>query len=230
MRDYLEGQLGLHVPPPYMKPPKKGTVLGDVKETIRFNDAYFLHRIREDVNQFIDSISFGFGEKGYYYDIHLNHNEVEMDKFGEISAMFLEVIEEMEQIFEVNLPELYYDNPPSRADMQMFEISNFHATVEDDGFLERNFQLIHSLTQLINEDSDVVVEDGLNFGLPEISIDIYNDYIFESLDLFREKAKPLFDQRFFKIKQLLSDDRKSWVFSSRGVPLRTIIKIISLFK
>lgn len=229
LREYVEEQLNLRVPPPYVKPPKRGTVLGNVKETIRFNDSHFISASENDVTPVIDSISFGFGEKGYYYDINLNHDEIEASNFGEIIAELLEFLPSLEETFETRLLELYYDDERhDSAKHQMFELSNFQATVEDDGVLERNFGLIHSITQIINKKSDIVVEEGNNFGLPEISIDIYNDYIFKSLDLFREKAKPLSDQRFFTVRKLLSVEGRDWVFASRGIPLDSIVEILSL--
>ena len=227
LREYIAEQLDLYVPPPYIKPPEKGTVLGNLKETIRFNNAYFISDTENNVNRFIQSISFGFGEKGYYYDINLNHDEIAPSRFSEIMKEILKLAKIMEKNFETRLLEFYYDEATTG---KMFEISNFQATLDDDGFLERNFGLINSIIQVIVEKSDIVVEGGNNFGLPEININIYNDYIFKSLDLFREKAKPLYDQRFFRVKKLLSADGNEWVFSSRGIPLESIVNIIDLFQ
>ncbi|TFF87223.1 MAG: hypothetical protein EU549_05105 [Promethearchaeota archaeon] len=230
LREYLEKQLHIHSPPPYIKPPKKGTVLGNLKETIRFNDSNFISDIENEANHYIDHISFGFGERGYYYDINLNHDKIDVNKFEQIMIEFSKLIHKMEKNFETKLIELYYNVNYNKTSRKMFEISNFQATVEDDGSLERNFGLLNSILQIINRKSDIVVEEGNNFGLPEINIDIYNDYIFQSIDLFREKAKPLYDQRFFRVKKILSANRNDWVFSSRGIPLSSIIEIFSLFQ
>ncbi|MBD3213338.1 MAG: hypothetical protein GF311_12080 [Candidatus Lokiarchaeota archaeon] len=228
LRDYLEEKLDLIVPPPYFKPPKKGTILGHLKETIRFNDAFFISGIENKVESILDSISFGLGEKGYYYDINLKTQEIEVGKLREELQVLKSIIDKMELNFENKLANLYYPGT-NKKNRDFSEISNFQATVQENNFLEKNLTLLNSMIKILNNKSDIIVEEGNNFSLPEIKINLFNDYLFESIDLFKEKAKPLFDQRFFQFKKLLSRGNY-WSISSRGVPLESIIRIFSLFE
>jgi len=230
VREYLEEKLNLSVTPPFIKPPEKGTVLGHFKETIRFNDAFFLGELEDNVKHLLDGISFGFGEKGYYYDFYLNQEIKDIGRFVKELQYLIPLIYDLEKNFENQLTDFYYkkEDPLSKK-IKIFEISNFHTLIEDNGFLENNLKLLNSIILIINEESDTIVEEGNNIALPEISLNLYNDYIFKSLDLFREKAKPLFDQRFFKFKKLLSKEN-IWSITSRGIPIESFIKIISFFK
>jgi hypothetical protein len=227
IRDYIHEKLDLLVPPPYIKPPKKGTVLGDVKETIRFNNVFFISEKTQKVENLLDDISFGLGEKGYYYDISLKPQKFEITELKDKLKNLIALISELEGKFEKELTDFYYPNLFNQENTKFFEISNFQATIEENEFLMKTFSPLQSMIEKINNKSDVIVEEGQNFALPEITLDVFNDYIYRSIDLFREKAKPLFDQRFFKLKKLLSKE-KVWSISSRGIPLKTILEIFSL--
>ncbi len=229
VREYLHEKLDLLVPAPYIKSPKKGTVLGDIKETIRFNNAFFISEKAKKVENLLDDISFGLGEKGYYYDINLKPQEFEITELKNKLRNLITLISELERKFEKELTEFYYPDLFNQENKKFFEISNFQAMIEENEVFLKIFSPLESMMEKINNNSDVIIEEGQNFALPEITLDVFNDYIFKSLDLFREKAKPLFDQRFFKLKRLLSKE-KVWSISSRGIPLKTILEIFSLFK
>ncbi len=228
LREYISDKLDLLVPPPYIQPPRKGTVLGHTKETIRFNDASIFTNTEDNLKDLLDSVSFGFGEKGYYYDIYLINQEIELDKFKTEMQDLIQLINKIEFNFENDLIDLYIENFDIK-NRKMFEISNFQATMEEENFLKNNFSLLNSIMQIINDKSDIIIEDGENFSLPTIRFELHNDYIFNSIDLFRENAKPLFDQRFFQIKKRLTKE-ELWSISSRGIPLKSVLNIISLLK
>ncbi|MGV9172512.1 MAG: hypothetical protein ACOC44_12725 [Promethearchaeia archaeon] len=184
-RQYIEEKLNLLVTPPFIKPPEKGTVLGHFKETIRFNNANFNNELPDSIKHLIDDISFGFGEKGYYYDVYLNQKTENIETFVKDLQNFMLLIYELEKNLENQLMDFYYlKKDLVSRETKMFEISNFHTVVKDDGFLEKNLKLLNSMIQIINEESDIIVEEGKNLALPEIRLNLYNDYIFESLDLF----------------------------------------------
>ena len=228
LREYLGEKLELLVPPPYIQPPRKGTVLGHTKETIRFNDVSFVTTIEDNLKHLLDSISFGFGEKGYYYDVSLINQEIEFEKFKIDMEGLVQLINRLESKFENELVDLYIENFDIK-NRKIFEISNFQATMEENDFLKNNFSLLDSIMQIINDKSDIIIEDGENFSLPAIRFELHNDYIFNSIDLFRENAKPLYNQRFFQIKKRLTKE-DLWSISSRGLPLKSVLNIISLLK
>ena len=229
LREYIAEKLDLSAPTPYIEPPRKGTVLGHTKETIRFNDAHFISNIGNNLLKVLDSISFGFGEQGYYYDIYLINQEFEMEQFKAEMKDLTQLIYNLELRFENELKDFYYNEKIDNNNMEFAEISNFQATIEWDNFLINNFSLLNSIMRIIDNKSDIIAEEGLNFSQPELKIKLHNDTIFKSLDLFREIAKPLFNQRFFKIKKLLAKE-ELWSISSRGLPIESIINIIALFK
>lgn len=229
-RQYIEEKLNLLATPPFIKPPEKGTVLGHFKETIRFNDALFIDELSDPIEHLLDGISFGFGEKGYYYDVYLNQKTEDIVTFVKDLQNLMPLIHGLEKNIETQLTDFYYlKKDLLSGEAKLFEISNFHTEVADNGFLENNLKLLNSMIQIINEESDVIVEEGKNLALPEITLNLYNDYIFKSLDLFRDKAKPLYDQRFFKFKKLLSREN-IWSITSRGIPLESFLKIVSFFE
>jgi hypothetical protein len=227
IRNYLHEKLDLLVPAPYIKAPKKGTILGDIKETIRFNNTFFISEKVKKVENLLDDISLGIGEKGYYYDINLKPQEFEIKELKNKLRNLITIISELEGKLENELTECYYPDLFDQEKKKFFEISNFQANIEENAYLQNKFSPLYSMVEMINKQSDVIVEEGQNFALPEITIDLYNDFIFESIDLFKERAKPLFDQRFFRLKKLLSKE-KIWSISSRGIPLKTIVAIFSL--
>ncbi len=229
LREYISEKLDLLVPTPYIQPPRKGTVLGRIKETIRFNDVQFVSNIEDNLKDLLDYISFGFGEKGYYYDIHLINQEIEIERFKTDIQDLIQLINKIELNFENELIDLYYIENFDDKKRKMFEISNFQATIEEEYFLKNNFLLLNSIMQIIDDKSDIIVEEGENFSLPEIKFKLRNDYIFESIDLFRENVKPLFEQRFFQIKKLLTKE-ELWSIASRGIPLESVLNIVSLLK
>jgi len=229
LREYLSQKLNLLAPTSYIQPPRKGTVLGHIKETIRFNDVLFTSNVGDNFKNLLDYISFGFGEKGYYYDIHLINQEIEIERFKEDIQDLIKLVNKMELDFENELIDLYYIENFEDKKRKMFEISNFQATIVDEYFLVKNFALLNSILHIIDDKSDIIVEEGENFSLPEVKFKLRNDSIFDSFDLFRENVKPLYDQRFFQIKKLLTKE-ELWSISSRGIPLKSVINIISLLK
>jgi hypothetical protein len=226
IREYLSEKLNINPPKPYIQKPKKGTVLGHIKETIRFNNV----KVESDnpkILQLVDDIALGFGEKGFYYDVNLRLKAIPLREIKQEFTPIFKWFQNFEIKIKQELEHFYISGYPEddRYYQEENEISNFQISVLLDEKMNEHLVFLNSINSIISEHSNKILDQGRNFALPRLKFDILNENIFNSVETYRRKAKPLFNKRFFSFEKILSKENR-WLIRSRGIPLKGVISII----
>jgi hypothetical protein len=223
VRDYLQEELSLELAPIYAKPPQRGTVLGDIKHTIRTNYALFLDN---SVPSLFKNLEFGFGECGYYYDIKLNSVEIDLLDFKKEIELICNLVRKFEKTIEHGISEFKFRDLMEQANPHI--ISNFQATISlENDYLKDKFDFINNIVSLIQNNNDRISANTKNLIFTNISFNIINETLIKSPQYLKEQNIPLVKERFFNIQKMLSED-SNWRFNSRGIPISTIISIFDL--
>ena len=219
LRIYMSEKLNLTFNPFFIQPPRNNSILGNKKETYRFDFVQI-----DDKTDFIDHIEIGYGEHGYYYDIYLSSFELTPEKWDLNTNRIQNFIQNLEKNIERELEELYLlknllnENEREKS----ISISNFSVVIESDDWENTKFQTISTffncLTTIDLETESFFFDDRYksNIIIPEYSFKIFPKKMFDNPGLTQKSGKHFNLERSFKIIPL-DIDKKMWEIQSRGI-------------
>lgn len=195
----LENITSLKISNPLIESINPKKVLGKTQETIKYNYAGFKNKNFE----ILEKIEMGFGENGYYYDLHLKFKNVEKNLNIDKILPLLTEMETIQEKIENKLIDYYFLEPKN---VKKLEISNFIMNIEFKNSIESllNPKISQELQNLANSSEAIIpeiknkanlnffinfypktAEDGLLLNSDEIIIP--ERVIFFSRDLSRPK-------------------------------------------
>jgi len=142
----LEEKTPLKFSSPLIEDPNPTRVLGKVQPTIKFNSVIF----KKKAIKYLDYIIMGFGEHGYYYDLHLKIT-VDQELNSESIKPMLDEMEEISNIIESELGDFYFIKP---SENRKQEISNFSMNLQFDK------PVISILNSKITEQLDIIAKNS----------------------------------------------------------------------
>lgn len=230
IREFLNQKLHLIFNPCYIQPPRPNTILGNIKETYRFDQVFLA-----DTSDYIHHLHIGFGEKGYFYDIYLKKFDFEKTEWIDFIYTLLLFEQNLENKLETQLTEIYLNLEDVSADLENISIDNFSIAINT----EKNSQFHQSgipnyfkLTQDLEIKTNNFFfknEFNPNSFIPEYTLRILPEKLFIDPIFAQKMGNHLKLKRFFQISPI-NIKKNIWEINSRGIILESVGKILeSLF-
>ena len=225
LKNLLEERLNVTLSKCFIKSPNPKSVLGKIKETIRFDYGI----INEpDIPKLFNHFYMGFGERGLFYDVHLNHLDIDAGALIQSLQTIDDMIQKIFQILESDIPEIYFNGITSINDIECWEINNFECTfnISPENFLTL-FPGMMKMHNLVQECTNEITRTSKNTILPKLQFDILSNLMIKNPPLFHKAEKYLPRERFFIFDQV-NPEGDIWKISSRGIDFQGFISILKL--
>lgn len=225
IKNILEKELDCSTDLPYYKKPHINTILGKFHPTFRFE---FIKMDENSFEEVIEHVNFGFGQNGYYYDIHIKTDECNKEKWGIICEKVINFSKIIEKTAERKFIEFSYND--NLHNTENWEISNFDLTFEDaNGFINKKFPEFKPLIQRILGNQERISLGYENIIFPELYLNIDSIFHIDNPILYKRSEKFLERDRRLAIRLIPPNDN-IWNISSRGIPFEILFRYIeSLF-
>lgn len=219
----IEEIMDLTLSKSFIKPPHPRTILGKLKETIRFDFGVFNSN---EIPAIFKKICFGFGERGYYYDVHLKNGFYELEDFNAQLGSLYEIIEVFESKIENDLENYYLSYDFEINQLQVTEISNFDMTIQfEKAILSQFAPFLSEINNILEESSEPIINDKKNIVFPKFQFNLVSQSLIDEPPLYARKEKFLDFQRNFIINSIIPK-KNIWQFVARGIPIKIIIKTL----
>ena len=220
---YIEEIMDLTLSKSFIKPPHPRTILGKLKETIRFDFGIFNSK---EIPAIFKKIGFGFGERGYYYDVHLKSGYYEFEDFKTQLESLYEIIEVFESKIENKLEDYYLPYDFELNQLQVTQISNFDMTIQfEKSILSQFAPIISEINNIVEESSEPIINDKKNVVFPKFQFNLISQSLIDEPPLYAKTEKFLDIQRNFIINSIIPQ-KNIWQFVARGIPIKIIIKTL----
>ncbi|MHA1520561.1 MAG: hypothetical protein ACTSRK_10310 [Promethearchaeota archaeon] len=224
-RDLLAQQLNCVPDLPYFKKPNPETVLGRFKPTFRFERLLFQDPVDAEI---FDHLKLGFGENGYYYDLHLNSCECDLEHWQKIMKKIEDKINLIEKVVENDLEDFVYKKEEN-VQNPVSEISNIDLTFDDSsGLVKKSFPQISKIITILEETPQLIISGSNNFIMPEFRFHIDSQMRIDEPFLYRRSRKYLENRRDFRLRKI-HPKLNRWNINSRGVSLPQFSNFMNLF-
>lgn len=225
-KEKVEAGCGMELDHPYVKPPDPKTFLGKNKETIRFDHGVFHGPDQPDL---LHRIEFGFGECGYFYDVHMNASEMEYTRFQEELNELISIINTLEKNIETNLDECYFKSGLRLQGMPCEHVSNFDMTVEvGTSMYSKYLTDVLSMASIIKEGAERIVPDAYNVIVPMLKFEIASEMMYRHPPMYARHEKRLPDDRFLVLYPVVPRDN-IYQIASRGIDIGSIGRLLQPF-
>lgn len=217
----LEDLMDMTLSKSFIKPPNPRTILGKLKETIRFDFGVFNS---DEIPAIFKKISFGFGERGYFYDVHLKNDTYEFEDFKTQIENLYEIINDFEKKIEGSLKNYYLPYDFELEKLKFTEISNFDMMIQIDKAIISQFApILSEISNIVEESSEPIISGKNNVVFPKLKFDLVSQSLIDEPPLYARKEKFLDVQRNFTINSIIPM-KNIWQFAARGIPIKIIMK------
>lgn len=226
LRAYMSENLQFTFNPFFIQPPRPNSILGSKKETYRFDFVQI-----EEKKEIFDHIEIGFGEHGYYYDIYINHFELNLKNWDKYSQEIKSLIRELETKIENKFVDLYLKPHNLDKEEKNISISNFSISIEAYHQETGKFQALSSFFNCLNsikiETEPFFFDEKFhsNLIIPEYSLRIFPENMFKAPLLTQKSGKFLHLERSLKIVPL-EISKGLWEIQARGIPFPSMALLI----
>ncbi len=210
---------------PYFKKPNPETVLGRFKPTFRFERLLFQDPADAEI---FDHLKLGFGENGYYYDLHLNSCECDLEHWQKIMKKIEDKINLIEKVVENDLEDFVYKKEENVKN-PVSEISNIDLTFDDSsGLVKNSFPQITKIIEILEQAPQQIIFGSNNFIIPEFRFHIDSQMRIDEPFLYSRSRKYLENRRDFRLRKIHPKINR-WNINSRGVSLSQFSNFMNLF-
>ncbi|MHA1857475.1 MAG: hypothetical protein ACTSXY_12660 [Promethearchaeota archaeon] len=219
----LEEILDLSLSKPFIKPPHPRTILGKLKETIRFDFGIFNSN---QIPRIFKKIGFGFGERGYYYDVYMKNGSYEFEDFKNQLESLYEIIHDFESKIENDLENYYFPYDFDLNQLQITEISNYEMMIQfEKPFLHQFAPILSEISNIVEESSEPIIYNKKNISFPRLQFNIISQSLIDEQPLFAKSEKFLENSRNFIINSI-NPKKNIWQIVARGIPIKIMIKTL----
>ncbi len=220
--ELLEERTPLKFSAPIIEPPNPSKVLGKYQSTLVFDFVTFKDKSFEH----LDFIRMGFGEHGYYYDLHLKFEIEEDIRFEKIQSLINE-INKISIMIENEFSELYFINPEENNKR---EISNFSMTIQFDKplFEILDPKLRREFEKLAHNSEDIIpnVENRINFNF---GLNFYPKIVEEGM-IFNPKEIIMPGRTIKFIRDISKPNQNNYSINIRGLPPEPCINFLRIIE
>ncbi len=191
----LEEILDMKLSKSFIKPPHPSTILGKLKETIRFDFGVFNS---DEIPAIFKKIGFGFGERGYFYDVHMKNGSYEFEDFKKQIEKLYGIIEVFEKKMENALENYYLPYDFELEQLQVSEISNFDMMIQiEKSFLSQFTPILSEINNIVEESSEPIISGKNNVVFPKFKFELISQSLIDEPPLYARTEKFLDVQRNF---------------------------------
>ena len=219
----LEEIMDMTLSKSFIKPPHPSTILGKLKETIRFDFGVFNS---DEIPTIFKKIGFGFGERGYFYDVHMKNGSYKFEDFKNQIEKLYEIIKVFETKIENALENYYLPYDFELDQLQVTEISNFDMMIQNEkSFLSKFAPILSEISNIVEESSEPIISGISNVVFPKFKFELISKSLMDEPPLYARTEKFLDVQRNFTINSIIPK-KNIWQFSARGIPIKIILKTL----